>query len=308
MDEVLTMLMYDEDEGDHAKYEDGPQVLRHLLKFPKTQLATEGDDKATIFLAQSVGGLPLGIRIMAGFMNDMEGDTASEFMKLYIEDPRELMMQAGATPGYDKDIARSEGEEHPLDRVWTISFGSLKPQSRTLLGIMSFLNPDQIPQYLFDVAALSGKPANCADLSLLKGRVKLKGATTGLTIPALIDEISKGVFSIHRIVQEAIRYWCNGDEAYKYFTAAVHVVYEHFPRQVSGRPMPGNWDKCQDLIQHDQILAERFEELQNRFPKLEAPAELFELLKSCGWYLFEMADHPPAIQLLDKALKTCADE
>ena len=39
-----------------------------------------------------------------------------------------------------------------------------------------------------------------------------------------------------------------------------------------------------------------------------APAELTELLKSCGWYLFEMADHPTTLKLLDTAIKTCLDE
>ncbi len=124
---------------------------------------------------------------------------------------------------------------------------------------------------------------------------------------ALVDRNSDR-FSIHRLVQDAFRYWCDKDEACEHFTAAVHIVHQFFPRQVNGRPMHDSWDKCRDLIQHGQVLAERFEELQGRFPGMGAPAELTELLKSCGWYLFEMADHPTTLKLLDTAIKTCLDE
>lgn len=129
----------------------------------------------------------------------------------------------------------------------------------------------------------------------------------GLVNIAFVGRNSDG-FSIHRLVQEAFRYWCGRDEAYQNFTAAVHIVHQFFSRQVNGRPMHDSWDRCRDLIQHGKILAERFEELQKRFPGLEAPASLMELLKSCGWYLFEMADHLTTIKFLHNALKSCPDE
>ncbi|KAK0725851.1 hypothetical protein B0H67DRAFT_642220 [Lasiosphaeris hirsuta] len=194
-------------------------------------------------------------------------------------------MDAAPVVDYDKDITRLPGEEHPLERVWTISF-SLGPPKRALLGIASFLSQDQIPQYLFGPAALKEKPAGNANLSVVCGPpFKFGGAIVGLMNVALVDH-----------------------EAYEHFTAAVHIVYQFFPRQVNGRLMHDSWDKCRDLIQHGQVLAERFEELQARFSGLEAPAELTELLKCCGWYLFEMADHPTTLKLMDTAIKACLDE
>ncbi|KAH6622594.1 hypothetical protein F5144DRAFT_655948, partial [Chaetomium tenue] len=286
----------------------GGQLLRQLLRSPETQLATEGDKAATTCLARMVDGLPLGIRHMAGLMNERDEQSASDFMELYTKSPRKLMMEAAPAVDYDNDIARSPGEEHPLDRIWTISFGSLGDDKRTLLGIASFLNPDRIQQYLFGPTTLQEKPAGSSNLSLICGpSFKFDDAIAGLVNAALADRNSD-YFSIHLLVQDAFRYWCAEDEAYKHFTAAVHIVHQFFPRQANGRPMHEAWDNCRDLIQHGQILAERFEELQTRFPEHEAPAELTELLKSCGWYLFEMSEHPTALKLLNTAIKACPDE
>jgi tetratricopeptide (TPR) repeat protein len=126
---------------------------------------------------------------------------------------------------------------------------------------------------------------------------------------SLLERKSDQCFSIHRVIQEAFRYWCDKDQALQHFTAAVHIVHQVFPRQVNGRPMHDSWAQCQSFIQHGQILATRFHELRKRFPgEIEPPPELLELLKSCGWYLFEMADHPATIALLDTALETVPDK
>lgn len=161
--------------------EDGGKLLRQLLKFPETQLTTVEDEKATTSLARLVGGLPLGIRHLAGLINERDQESVSEFMEMYTEFPRELMMDAAPAFDYDKDISRAAGEEHPLDRVWTISFGSLKPPMRTLLGIASFLSPDQIPLYLFDKVALNEKPERCADLSLVCTKPKCVSSISSST-------------------------------------------------------------------------------------------------------------------------------
>ncbi|KAH6848068.1 P-loop containing nucleoside triphosphate hydrolase protein [Chaetomium sp. MPI-CAGE-AT-0009] len=297
----------------------GGQLLRQLLRSPETQLATDGDIEATTSLARMVDGLPLGIRHMAGLMNERDEQSASDFLKLCTEYPRNLMMEAAPAIDYDKDIVRSPGEEHPLDRIWTISFGSLEAPKRTLLGIASFLNPDRIQRYLFGPTALKEKPTG--NLNSILSRVcgphyryihlildyRFDSAIVDLVNFALVDRNSDH-FTIHRLVQDAFRYWCGKDEAYEHFTAAVHIVHQFFPRQVNGRAMHESWDKCRDLIQHGQVLAARFEELQTRFPELEAPAQLTELLRSCGWYLFEMADHPTTLKLLDTAIKACPDQ
>jgi hypothetical protein len=56
--------------------------------------------------------------------------------------------------------------KNSLDAVWQLSFESLDPQSFSLLGVMSILMPDSIPQYLFESEEASKLPsdlASCAD-------------------------------------------------------------------------------------------------------------------------------------------------
>ncbi|KAK3367393.1 P-loop containing nucleoside triphosphate hydrolase protein [Lasiosphaeria ovina] len=283
--------------------EAGGILLKRLLRYPQKQLLGEADEKATTALAKEVGGLPLGIRHMAGLMNERSDSPASTFYDKYMKFPRELMMQAGPAVDYEKDISRS-GDEHPLDRVWTISFGSLKLPQRTLLGIASLLSPDQIPQYLFSDKCLKDAPVG--DLRLVCSVVGLDMSLVGLANIALIDRNSDP-FSIHRLVQDAFRHWCDEKELSQHFASAVHLVHQFFPRQVNGRPMHDCWNRCRELIQHGQILADRFEEMRKRWPDIEAPPSLVELLKSCAWYLFEMADHHSTIRLLEIAISACPD-
>ncbi|KAK1832512.1 hypothetical protein QBC39DRAFT_390506 [Podospora conica] len=286
---------------------DGGCLLRELLQFPEIQLKTQEDIDAATYLAKSVEGLPLGIRLLAGLINQRDGESTSSFMEEYKQYPRHTMVGAPRVFGYDKDKDRKlDGDEHPLDRVWTMSFKSLTRTRLTLMGVASFLSPDSITRKLFGPVALNELPGTLEHLTEVCGpSFKYNRHFNALVDVALLERNSDQGFSIHRLIQDAFRYSCNKDEALQHFTAALHIVHQFFPRQINGRPMHAYWDKCRDLIQHGQMLATRFEELQERFPgEMEPPLELLELVKSCGWYLYEMADHPVAIALLDTVLKT----
>lgn len=147
------------------------QLLRKLLKYPDQQLRGESDNQATTALAKTVRGLPLGIRLLAGMMNERGEDQAAEFLAMYKEYPRQLMMGAGPAVDYEREVSQSDNEEHPLDRVWTtVSFKSLQLPQRTLLGIISFLNPDEIPKSLFGKDAANG--ATVKKLGLVCGTIE----------------------------------------------------------------------------------------------------------------------------------------
>lgn len=149
---------------------DGGRLLRTLLQSPDTQLRTDGDDKAATSLADMVEGLPLGIRLLAGLMNERGGESACSFMKEYVEYPRDTMIAAPRAIGYAKDGDRDlDGDEHPLHRIFTMSFKSLKPPGLALMGIASFLSPDSIPRSIFDSRALKGCPETLKHLNQVCG-------------------------------------------------------------------------------------------------------------------------------------------
>lgn len=99
---------------------DGGVLLRQLLQFPNIQVQTQEDIDAITSLAHMVEGLPLGIRLMAGLINEREGESTSSFMKEYAQSPRCTLTAAPRAIGYAKDEHRDlDGDEHPLDRIWT---------------------------------------------------------------------------------------------------------------------------------------------------------------------------------------------
>jgi hypothetical protein len=129
---------------------DGGCLLRELLQYPESQLQTKGDTDAAATLARMVEGLPLGILLLAGLINERGGESTFSFMKEFVEFPRATMIAAPRAIGYAKDDDRElDGEEHPLDRVWTMSFKSLTAPRLALMGIASFLSPDSIPRSIF---------------------------------------------------------------------------------------------------------------------------------------------------------------
>ena len=53
-----------------------------------------------------------------------------------------------------------------INALWDFAFKSLDPQSRTVLGILSFVSPDSIPQSLFELDKIADPPDSllfCAD-------------------------------------------------------------------------------------------------------------------------------------------------
>jgi hypothetical protein len=92
--------------------------------------------------------------------------------------------------------------------------------------------------------------------------------------------------TIHRLVQDAyIEYLLETDEKRLEiaFESVVYLLQEQFPRQVNGRPMHGEWQKCRELIEHARWLAERFSEVRAKRKEFPIPRSLAELLKHCAW-------------------------
>ncbi|KAI0101554.1 P-loop containing nucleoside triphosphate hydrolase protein [Nemania sp. FL0031] len=292
--------------------EDGAQFLKQCLKFPSAQLADmEDDERALKSLSKKVDGLPLALRAISGLMNARESMRASSFMSLYDQDSRGLLKSSARVVDYDHDESRVIGQEHVLDRIWRMSFEQLDdlPIPRLLLGVCSLLCPDGIPLSLLQQTSvhstLTNKTTSFGDES------DLNNAIATLTQMALIDYDGSRI-TIHRLVQEAyIHYHLDNTQRYeqleKAFDTAVSILFQRFPRQVNGRPMHNYWKRCNNLIQHAEWLADRCAKIRSTTPGFSLPPNTPELLKSCAWFLFEMADYRTAISIVETSKDLCAD-
>lgn len=175
----------------------------------------ETDETATA-LVQLTGGLPLLINQMAGAMRN------SNYTR-----PRMLDMlnSAGLGALYDGRIANASQEDQER-RVLTLSsklgLEPLKTDSRSLLEVISFLDPDQIPNSIFkdhlQVVGLSG---------LALENDEFESSVKQLIHSSLVlQDVGVKDLRLHRIVQDVVREAMDTSRRAEVLTATVKLVAE----------------------------------------------------------------------------------
>lgn len=136
---------------------EGVGLLKQLVQSQRSLIYSAKDNEPLLKLVNKVGGLPLGLQVMAGLMNTLNLPV-SQFCDLYDQNERDLMTNFRRVIDYDHDITRVVGEDHVLDNVWKMSFEKLRPDAKALLGVMCLLSPDQVPISLFDLNGADTPP------------------------------------------------------------------------------------------------------------------------------------------------------
>lgn len=129
---------------------EGVGLLKQLIQSRRSTSCDVKDNEPLSRLVNKVGGLPLGLQVMAGLMNTWN-IPASKLRDLYDQNERDLMTNFGRVIDYDHDTTRVIGEDHVLDNVWKTSFEKLESDEKALLGMLCLLSPDQVPISLFDL-------------------------------------------------------------------------------------------------------------------------------------------------------------
>lgn len=107
----------------------GSEFLLFLLKRNIGSDIQVEEDSASE-LSKKLSGHALAISHMAGLIHRRSW-SISEFMRIYLKNPR-------------------RAHKTELQAVWDFSFATLDKDSRTFLGIASFLVSEHIPQLLFE--------------------------------------------------------------------------------------------------------------------------------------------------------------
>ena len=114
----------------HFDAEHGSEFLLHLLTTDITKDLNNTEIQSARELSDRMSGHALAISHMAGLIHRRSW-SVQEFLAIYNSNTRRM-------------------HETSIDAVWRISFGSLDSSASSLLGILSFLMPDCIPQSLFE--------------------------------------------------------------------------------------------------------------------------------------------------------------
>lgn len=178
----------------------------------------EADEAATVALVQLTGGLPLLINQMAGAMQNSNVTRARML---------DMLNDAGIQALYDGRIGNAT-EEDRARRVFTLSaklgLEPLEPDTLSLLQIISFLDPDKVPQAIFeDHMSVAGLPGLATD------KAGFESSTRQLIQSSLVlqnqQEGSKNL-RLHRIVQDVVREAMSVSRRAEALTAAVRLVAE----------------------------------------------------------------------------------
>jgi hypothetical protein len=121
--------------------EEGRDCIIHLTSWPG---GAPADSHSARELSKELDGLPIGIVQMTALMR-FQKTPIKRFLVRYKQD--RLMYHNKDTTG----ITGIYPDIKPkIATNWTMSFRALKSNSKSLLGILSLLSPDAIPQELFN--------------------------------------------------------------------------------------------------------------------------------------------------------------
>ncbi|KAG8163347.1 hypothetical protein KVR01_006644 [Diaporthe batatas] len=241
---------------------------RFLIFLLKRQIGRDLDAEgvSALELSKRLDGHALGITHMAGLIQRRSW-SISDFMKFYMKNPR-----------------RAHTSE--LQSLWEFSFKSLDKDSRSFLGVISFLMPDSIPQSLFELRE-EDLPES---IKFLSDEFSFWETIESLLMLSLVKRNrDTGVFSVHRMVQTQFRYFLSAEELQQAFQDTINLVHRIFPRQEEEKDqLYDQWDQCNALLQHVIFLKDCFQECYKTTVPLKATWEFCDLLIQCQRYLFEV--------------------
>ncbi|KUJ22180.1 uncharacterized protein LY89DRAFT_778484 [Mollisia scopiformis] len=245
-------------------------------------------------LSQKLSGHALAISAMAGLIHS-RALSITEFMNFYNQAPSHLHGISG---------------NRSINALWALSFKSLNPQSHTILGVMAFVEPDSIPQALFELDSPDDVPESlrfCSDLISFSGAIE-----TLLTLALVKRDHTSTTFSLHRLVQAAFKHSMTSEQRQEAFNNAAILMYHTHPRRDANRAnLYLMWDLCAKYLLHVISLKDCFREEKKFNPKFTALSLYCSLNNSCQRYLLEinsLDDLADLIEVNTMALNTLPPE
>ncbi|PVH86783.1 NB-ARC and TPR domain protein [Cadophora sp. DSE1049] len=272
----------------------GLSFLLHLLSTDITSDLKEDVLTSAQQLSQKLSGHALAISAMAGLIHSRALSIA-EFMNFYDQAPSHLHGISG---------------NRSINALWSISFKSLNPQSHTILGVMAFVEPDSIPQALFEFESPDDVPES---LRFCSDRLSFSSAIETLLTLALVkrDRTSR-TFSLHRLVQAAFKHSMTSEQRQEAFNNAAILTYHTYPQKDANRAnLYLMWDLCAKYLLHVISLKDCFREEKKLNPKFTALSLYCSLNNSCQRYLLEinsLDDLADLIEVNTMALNTLPPE
>ena len=230
-------------------------------------------------VVKALGGFPLALTQMAGVIvrRDLSFD---EFTKTYHEEEgREELLKFRLSQG-----KRRSGYEHTVASVWALE--SLK-HSRTLLEILSFLDPDGIQETI-----LTTHPGAVSVGMFPKTFVSYQKARTELLQSSLISRNAEKI-QVHRLIQDAARTKISQSNMKAMFSSTVALISSVWPFEAfDWRHDAARWRLCEQLYPHVSTLKHHHGRLKLLCETFETDLQFAKLLTDAGWYVRRSLPQP----------------
>ncbi|RDW76972.1 hypothetical protein BP6252_05025 [Coleophoma cylindrospora] len=180
---ILPVQPFDKDEG--------LRLMKKLLYSEEEKQLSKSEERSLLNLLQKVDGLPLGIKVIVALMlpriDRNSKNPIAIFRKNFEQHSRALLTRVERTTDYDRDDHRKVGQVHVLDNVWQMSFTSLDPNAISMLGMLSFMAPQDISISWFNLIHKEIPPSHSV-LSICTKPDDLDWAIVDLNSAALITK------------------------------------------------------------------------------------------------------------------------
>ena len=219
------------------------QDAKNLLK---SYLGDEYEESPHVdVLLEELGYIPLAISHAAALMSE-KLISISDYLESYQaseEDRIELLRPTLEAMGIsDSNNSYSNGD-YPVLKTWLISFSHVKADKQTgplaseLLSVMSFMDRQEIPKYLFD---------NFRPEALSAHYTTAFGTLKSFSIISQTGKRDQTRFNMHRLVQLSMRKWLDQNNlSDQYVEQALILLSEKFPEGTFE-----NWKICDELVVH----------------------------------------------------------
>ncbi|PVH74989.1 hypothetical protein DL98DRAFT_518934 [Cadophora sp. DSE1049] len=245
-------------------------------------------------IAAMLGGLPLAMSQISGLLIESKCPL-DEFVSMYSTHENIKTINTTSTAGSTTFYS------YTLSTVWAMTIASLDPQAATMLDLIVFLDPDNIPSCIFQTLPKESLP-KC--LEFLTNKLTFQLTTQRLLSHCLVKaNDDKGTLSIHRLVQFSVLQRMTTERRKEAFDHTLHILSQLFPLHLPYRlEMASIWPLSEILIQHVLSLCSCYKDFS---AVLGVPIELANLLDSCSWYLFERGLYKTALIVFDVAKDIC---
>ncbi|KAH9205993.1 P-loop containing nucleoside triphosphate hydrolase protein, partial [Leptodontidium sp. 2 PMI_412] len=297
--------------GETVKQFDEEQSWGLLLKMLgegwKKKFESPVEVEAAKSMLRQLEGLALGIQQTAVLVKDPEIGGAS------IEEAyRKFRDRIDTLP--ERHLSKRSTSEKALDALWDITFNTLTPEARVLIGVLAWLSPGKTTYQ----SALDGQLDFCKqdakDINKHNRASLFSLITPSPAFDQAMDELLKRrlisrdgrYIKIHRVVQEATNYH-SIEELQKAFATASKLVFQQFPNREPNEPLYRKWNICREYIPHAIHLRMAYSKY-SRTGKLKAMNEFVELMSNSGWYLYELGDYTATSLAATIGLQACVDK